>query len=228
MNARTAAYNSSLVSGHMDEYKAASYGPRRAVKNTKRRYRDRVELQMEQCDTTRLWQGLQTITDYQVRTPSTVSANASLVDDLNSFYARFEAHNNTTSWTLAEVSSIARDQHTLSVTKDDVRRALMRVNTRKATGSLSREGVRRRYSGENVLEVGRWSWGTHADGLMVEQGRGGATSSPRQTTYIHLTTNTSLQAVFKVILLTLDSFSVIDKLCRNSQIILIKTVGMCL
>jgi len=52
------------------------------------------------------------------------------VDDLNSFYVRLEASNNTASGTVAEVSSIARDEHTLSVTEHDVRRALMRVNTR--------------------------------------------------------------------------------------------------
>jgi len=54
---------------------------------------------------------------------------------LNSFYARFEASNNTVSGTVAEVRLIARDEHSLSVTKHDVRRALMRVNTRKAAGS---------------------------------------------------------------------------------------------
>jgi len=32
------------------------------------------------------------------------------------------------------VSSIARDEHTLSVTEHDMRRALMRLNTRKAAG----------------------------------------------------------------------------------------------
>jgi len=84
LNARTAAYNCGLVSGHMDEYKAASYGLWRAVKDAKRRYRDRVESQMEQCDTRHLWQGLRTVTDYQGRSPSTVSAFASIVDDLNS------------------------------------------------------------------------------------------------------------------------------------------------
>jgi len=74
-------------------------------------------------------------TDYhcQGRTP-TVSAGASLVDDLNSFYARFEASNNTISGTIAVVSSIARDEHTLSVTEHDVRRGQMRVITRKAAG----------------------------------------------------------------------------------------------
>jgi len=46
--ARTAAYISGLVSDNMDKYKMASYGLRRAVKDTKRRYRDRMEAQMEQ------------------------------------------------------------------------------------------------------------------------------------------------------------------------------------
>jgi len=59
---------------------------------------------MEQRDTR--W--LQTIMDYQGRTPSTVSADASIADDLN-----------TASGTIAEVSSITRDEHTLSVTKHD-------------------------------------------------------------------------------------------------------------
>jgi len=130
LNARTAAYNSSLVSGNMDKYKAAPCGLQRVVKDAKRRYTDRVEGQMEQCNTRRLWQGLRIITYYRSRTPSTVSANASL----NLFYAWFEASNNTASGTVAEVSSIAKDKHTLSVTEHDVRMALMRVNTRKAAG----------------------------------------------------------------------------------------------
>jgi len=87
---------------------------------------------MEQCGTRRLWQGLWTITDYRGRTPSTVSTDASVADELNSFYAPFEA--STVSGTIAELSSIARDEHTLSVTEHNVRKALMRVNTRKAAG----------------------------------------------------------------------------------------------
>jgi len=116
----------------MDEYNAASYGLQRSRNDAKRRYR--VEAQIEQRDTIRLWQGLPTIIDYQGRSPSTVSADASLADDLNSCYAQFEARNNTSSGTVPEVSSIARDEHTLSVTEHNMRRALMRVNTRKAAG----------------------------------------------------------------------------------------------
>jgi len=36
-----------LMSYNMDKYKAASYGLRRVVKDAKRRYRDRVEVQMD-------------------------------------------------------------------------------------------------------------------------------------------------------------------------------------
>jgi len=70
---------------------------------------------MEQRNTRRLWQGLRTITDYVGRTPSTVRTDASLANDPN-------------------------DEHTLSVTEHDVRRALMRVNTRKAEGPNSISG----------------------------------------------------------------------------------------
>jgi len=53
------------------------------VKDTKRRDRDRVVKQMEQHDTRHQRQGLWTIRVYPGRTPSTVSTDASLMDDLN-------------------------------------------------------------------------------------------------------------------------------------------------
>jgi len=130
LNARTAAYNASLVSGNISKYKAASYGLRRAMNDTKRKYKDRVEAQLDQRDTRHLWQGLRIITDYWGSTPSTVSADASLADDLNSFYVQFEASN-----TYSGTYSIARDEHTLCEEEGGgVRRALMRVNARKSAG----------------------------------------------------------------------------------------------
>lgn len=42
--------------------------------------------------------------------PSTVSADAFLTDDLNPFYAWFQASNNDISRTMVEVRSIARDE----------------------------------------------------------------------------------------------------------------------
>jgi len=70
------------------------------------------------------------ITENRGRTASTVSADASPADNLNSSYARFKASNNIISGTIDEVSSIARDEHTPSVTEHNVRRALMRENSK--------------------------------------------------------------------------------------------------
>ncbi|XP_041841970.1 uncharacterized protein LOC121640325 [Melanotaenia boesemani] len=47
LRSRTAAYNSGLATGNMEEYKAASYNVRRAVKEAKQRYGRRLEHQME-------------------------------------------------------------------------------------------------------------------------------------------------------------------------------------
>jgi len=49
-------------------------------------------------------------TDYH-RTPSTVSADTSLVDNLNPFYTRFEACNNTVNGTVAEAVSLCDRAH---------------------------------------------------------------------------------------------------------------------
>lgn len=65
LRSRTAAYNKGLVTWNMDEYKAASYGVRKAAKEAKRRYGKKPELQMEQSNPRGLWKRLQNITDYK-------------------------------------------------------------------------------------------------------------------------------------------------------------------
>jgi len=47
------------------------------------------------------------------RTQRRLNADASLEDDLDAFHSLFEASNNSDSGTVAEVSSMARDEHTL-------------------------------------------------------------------------------------------------------------------
>ena len=60
------------------------------MKKVKLRYRDRVEQRMDQGDARGLWRGLRTINDYRSRSPAMVSVDASLANELNRFYARFE------------------------------------------------------------------------------------------------------------------------------------------
>ncbi|KAK1791055.1 hypothetical protein P4O66_002099 [Electrophorus voltai] len=91
LNSRTAAYNAGIISGNMDEYKSAAYGVRRAVREAKRRYGKKLETQFQQSGSRSLWQGLRMITDYRSPPSGLMSADESLVNELNTFFARFEA-----------------------------------------------------------------------------------------------------------------------------------------
>ena len=52
----------------MTEYKQCSYSLRKAIKQAKRQYRDKVKSQFNGSDTRGMWQGLQSITDYKKKT----------------------------------------------------------------------------------------------------------------------------------------------------------------
>ena len=80
-------------------------------------------------DTRSLWQGIQTITDYKPAS-QTCDDNISLLNDLNSFFARFEATNNTSP---QKTPPPPHDQ-VLCLSAESVKRALSTINPRKATG----------------------------------------------------------------------------------------------
>ncbi|KAK6293853.1 hypothetical protein J4Q44_G00361790 [Coregonus suidteri] len=74
----------------MAEYKQCSYSLRKGIKLAKHQYRDKVESQFNSSDTRRMWQGLQTITDYKWKSSHVVNTDVSHPDKLNTFFARFE------------------------------------------------------------------------------------------------------------------------------------------
>ncbi len=65
INTRTAAYNLGLQSGNMDNYKAAAYNVRRAVKEAKGDYGKEVQLQFQEGNPTSMWEGQRIMTDYK-------------------------------------------------------------------------------------------------------------------------------------------------------------------
>ncbi len=75
----------------MDSYKAAAYNVRIAVKEAKRDYGKKAELQFKEDNPRSMWQGLRTMIDYKGPPTSLLSADAFLADELNNFYALFEA-----------------------------------------------------------------------------------------------------------------------------------------
>uniref|UniRef100_A0A669CDC0 Reverse transcriptase domain-containing protein n=1 Tax=Oreochromis niloticus TaxID=8128 RepID=A0A669CDC0_ORENI len=76
-----------------------------------------------------MWQGLNMIADFRGKT-STLQTTASLCEDLNVFYARFDTANTTR---LDSVRT-ADDVSVHTVSEEDVQKCFRKVNARKATG----------------------------------------------------------------------------------------------
>ncbi len=89
LSARTSAFKS----GNSDDRKQASYDLRRSIKAAKRQYKNKVKEHFNTNNARSMCQGINNITGFKGNKPATVSIAASLPDELNTFYARFEADN---------------------------------------------------------------------------------------------------------------------------------------
>ncbi len=77
-----------------------------------------------------MWQGLRTICAFGNKSSAEVSADPSLAEELNTFYGRFDCNGGSASGSSRQRS----ENHVITVTEDEVRRALKGVNIRKAAG----------------------------------------------------------------------------------------------
>ena len=89
LKARTISHRA----GDLEEYRKSRYELRRAICSAKRQYKDKVESDFKGCNTRNMWAGLRTMTNYKGAAGGAagLSACASLPDELNSFFARFES-----------------------------------------------------------------------------------------------------------------------------------------
>ncbi len=136
VNKRTAAYNEALLSGNMSVYKASCYALRWAVSAAKHRYKRELSLIFSSMTLDGMWQGLRTICAFGNKSSAEVSADPSLADELNTFYGRFDCNGGSAALpSSASGSSRQRSEnHVITVSEDEVRRALKGVNIRKAAG----------------------------------------------------------------------------------------------
>ncbi|XP_062925326.1 uncharacterized protein LOC134357630 [Mobula hypostoma] len=126
LKARAAAFRS----GDISRYTESRPELRKAIKGSKRQYRAKLEAQANQRDASRLWQGLNEITGHREKAGNINNCGASLPDELNVFYTRFEQKRSI---------PLPPDEPDLValrfiVTKEDVRRAFLKINPRKAMG----------------------------------------------------------------------------------------------
>ncbi len=128
LSARTSAFKS----GNTDDRKQASYDLRRSIKAAKRTYKNKVEEHFNNNNPRSMWQGINNITGFKGNKRATVNIAASLPDELNTFYARFEADN--TAHTESASAAAAEEVSPLTLSVADVTRSFKRVNIRKAVG----------------------------------------------------------------------------------------------
>ncbi len=128
LSARTSAFKP----GNTDDRKQASYDLRRSIKAAKRQYKNKVEEHFNNNNQRSMWQGINNITGFKGNKPATVNIAASLPDELNTFYARFEADN--TAHTESTPTDAAEEVSPLSLSVADVTRSFKRVSIRKAVG----------------------------------------------------------------------------------------------
>jgi hypothetical protein len=124
LKACNTAFNQGKATGNMTEYKQCSYFLHKEIKKAMLQYRDRVESQFNGSNTSRMWQGLQTITDYKKKT-SPVAEIIWLPDKFNNFFAHHE--DNT-----VPLTRPATKDCWLSFFMADLSKTFKSLNTRKA------------------------------------------------------------------------------------------------
>ena len=85
-----------------------------------------------------MWQGLQTITEYKGKCSRELPSDASLPDELNYFYARFEANNTET---CMRAPAFLEDC-VITLSAADVSKTFKQVNIHKAAGPQGRSVLR--------------------------------------------------------------------------------------
>ncbi|KAI4899947.1 hypothetical protein NFI96_008147, partial [Prochilodus magdalenae] len=131
--------STAFVSGNPDVYKKARYDLRRSIKEAKKQYSVKLEHHYSTTDTRGMWQGLKQLTDYQNKHRREINFHTALTDELNDFYARFEALNTEPSKRVlvSDMVVLVSDdsqEPVLTVSSVDVRKILSRVKPRKEAG----------------------------------------------------------------------------------------------
>ncbi len=126
LKARNAAFRARDEEGLKTDRANLSRGIREAKRQYSRRIAHRFS---DRRDTRSLWQGIQTITDYKPP-PQTCDSTIPLLNELNAFFARFEAQNSTT----AQKTPPPPGDQVMTLSPDSMRRSLSRINARKSPG----------------------------------------------------------------------------------------------
>ena len=121
--------NAAFKSGDRALYSTSRSDLKRGIREAKAAYRGKIEDHFAGNDPRKMWQGINHITNYRSSNSDNTRTDASLAEELNCFFARFEAVSPV------DTASQSPPPHsTLSLQEHEVRRELKSVNPRKAAG----------------------------------------------------------------------------------------------
>lgn len=124
--------NTAFRSGDRALYSAARANLKKGIRDAKAAHKRKIEDHFNNNDPRRVWQGIQHITNYKPSNSTTADGDASLAEELNCFFARFEAEPEEFVTILPPAPN--NNNYTLTVQEHEVRRVLRAVNPRKAAG----------------------------------------------------------------------------------------------
>nr|XP_023669577.1 uncharacterized protein LOC111844905 [Paramormyrops kingsleyae] len=121
--------NSAFRSGDGAQYSADRANLKWGIKEVKAAYSKRIEDQLSSNNTRPVWRGLQHVTGYKSSNLSAAEGEASLAEELNFFFARFDVYSKED-----PLYPLTGNGNTLTLEDCDVRRTVRAVNMRKAPG----------------------------------------------------------------------------------------------
>ena len=128
LNGRAAAFKEQ--DSNPKAYKKSRYALRRTIRQAKCQYRTKIESYYNGYDARRMWQGLQTITDYKWKHSRELPSDTSLPDKLNNFYARSKTYNTDARMRASAVP----DDCVITLSAAGVSKTFKQVNIHKAAG----------------------------------------------------------------------------------------------
>ncbi|KAG5282896.1 hypothetical protein AALO_G00035910 [Alosa alosa] len=129
LRARDKAYRAGDEAG-MKTARANLWHQGSGIKEAKKEYTHKITTHFKDSRNAQsLWQSIQALTDYKPA-PQSCESNIPLLNNLNRFFARFEAQNST----CPQKTHPPLHEQPLCLSADSVKRTLAAINTRKATG----------------------------------------------------------------------------------------------
>ncbi|KAK0145614.1 hypothetical protein N1851_015471 [Merluccius polli] len=83
-------------SGNEQQYRLARYALLKSIRTAKKSHTEKFKNCYTGNDSRRMWQGIQAVTNYKGNKHTASTSDTTLPDKLNSFYARFDTHQQTT------------------------------------------------------------------------------------------------------------------------------------